>query len=97
MPAYVVAFVTVENPEPMGRYAEAVAAVTERYGGRYLFAGPGAETIEGDWGANGMAILEFPTREDALRWYESPEYQAIKGLRAEAGPTSMTFTPDVAP
>lgn len=28
-----------------------------------------------------MVIIEFPDRESAKRWYESPEYQAIIPLR----------------
>ena len=45
MPAYVIAWVDVTDPESMGRYGAEVAAVTDRHGGRYLFAGPGAQAI----------------------------------------------------
>jgi uncharacterized protein (DUF1330 family) len=97
MPAYVVAWTEVTDRESMGRYAAGVSAVIERHGGRYLFSGPGAEAIEGDWQANGMAIIEFPTHEDARRWYDSPEYAALRALRQAAGPTSLLITPDAAP
>jgi uncharacterized protein (DUF1330 family) len=97
MPAYVVAWVAVTDPESMGRYGAAVTAVTERYGGRYLFSGPGAKALEGDWQADGMAIIEFPTHEDARRWYDSPEYAPLRELRQAAGPTSLLMTPDTAP
>ena len=95
MPAYVVAQVKISNPDAMGSYASQVTAVTESYGGRYLWAGPGVENLEGDWHPDGVAIIEFPSREAAQRWYDSPEYAAVKGLRQEAGPTSMVLTPDV--
>jgi uncharacterized protein (DUF1330 family) len=95
MPAYVVAFVNVENPEAMGRYAESVPEVTKRHGGRYLFVGPGAHALEGTT-PDGMAIIEFPSHEAAQRWYESPEYVELCALRQAAGPTSMFLTPDVA-
>jgi len=29
-------------------------------------------------------ILKFPSREDAMGWYNSPEYQAIRSERLEA-------------
>ena len=45
MPAYVVAWVTVTDPESMGQYGAQVTAVTERYRGRYLFSGPGARRL----------------------------------------------------
>lgn len=38
------------------------------------------ETLEGPE-AEGMVILEFPTREAAHAWYDSPEYQAAKAHR----------------
>jgi uncharacterized protein (DUF1330 family) len=97
MPAYVLAWVTVTDPESMGRYAAEVTAVTERYGGRYLFSGPGAKALEGDWDADGIAIIEFPTEEAARRWYDSPEYAPLRTLRQAAGPTSLLITPDAAP
>jgi len=95
MPAYVVAQINVTDPEPLGRYAEAVTAVTEQYGGRYLFAGPGTTNVEGDWHPDGFAIIEFASREDAMRWYESPEYAPLRALRQAVGPTSLVLTPDV--
>jgi uncharacterized protein (DUF1330 family) len=94
MPAYMVAYTTVNDPEPFGRYASQVTAVTESFGGRYLWAGPGCEVLEGEFPGNGHAIAEFPSREDALRWYNSPEYQALIPLRQAAGPTSLLLTPD---
>ena len=95
MPAYVVAYVKVTDPDSMAAYGSQVEAVTESFGGRYLFVGPGAEVLEGDLPLDGMAIIEFPSREDAQRWYDSPEYaaaaRAAPGRRADrAG-----LTPDV--
>jgi uncharacterized protein (DUF1330 family) len=31
-----------------------------------------------------VVVLEFPSREDALAWYHSPEYAEIKKLRFAA-------------
>jgi uncharacterized protein (DUF1330 family) len=95
MPAYVVAYVSVNDPDSMGRYATTVGPITESHGGRYLFAGPGAETLDGEWPGDGLAIIEFPSREAALRWYESSEYAEVKPLRLAAGPTALVVTPDV--
>jgi uncharacterized protein (DUF1330 family) len=97
MPAYVVAWVNVTDPESMARYASAVPAVTERHGGRYRFSGPGARLLEGDWPANGMAIIEFPSHEQAQAWYDSPECAALRALRQAAGPTALMLTPDTTP
>ena len=95
MPAYVVAYVKVTDPESMGAYASQVEALTKSFGGRYLFVGPGAEVLEGDWPLDGMAIIEFPSREAAQRWYDCPEYAPLRALRQAAGPTAVVLTPDV--
>jgi len=95
MPAYVLAHTAVSDPEPMRRHAAAVTAVTERFGGRYLFAGPGAQVLEGDWPGTAIAIIEFPSCEDALRWYRSPEYATLIPLRQQAGATGLVLTPEV--
>jgi len=93
VPAYVIAYTEVTNPEPFGRYAPQAAAVTASFGGRYLWAGPGSEVLEGEFPGNGHAIIEFPTREDALRWYNSPEYGELIPLRQAAGPSALVLTP----
>ena len=53
------------------------------YGGRYrtLFRHR-LEVLEGDWRPSpGLVILEFPSFEQALAWYHSPEYAPLRALR----------------
>ena len=95
MPAYVFAYINVTDPDSMAAYGSQVGAVTESFGGRYLFVGQGAEALEGALAPDGMAIIEFPSNEAAKRWYESPEYAPLRALRQAAGPTGMILTPDV--
>ena len=39
------------------------------------------EVIEGDSGHTRTVMLKFSDRDTAKRWYNSPEYQAVIGLR----------------
>ena len=94
MSAYVIALLKITDPTPMDQYRREVGAVVESFEGRYLFAGPGAEALEGDSAPDTMAIIEFPTREDAQRWYDSSDYRPLRELRQTAGFTSMIVTPD---
>jgi uncharacterized protein (DUF1330 family) len=43
------------------------------------------ETLEGE-AADGMVMLEFPTRDAAKTWYFSDDYQAAIKLRQKAAP-----------
>ncbi len=94
MAVYVVAQIRVTDPEAIGRYAGSVMEVTERFGGRYLFAGPGLSALEGEPQPDAMAIIEFASQEDARRWYDSADYAPLKELRQSAGSSVFVLTPD---
>jgi uncharacterized protein (DUF1330 family) len=96
MPAYVIAEVTVTDPTTMEEYRKQVPATIARYGGRFLVRGGAHETIEGDWKPNRLVILEFPSMEQARRWYDSEEYREPKALRIKSGRTNLVMVEGVA-
>ena len=81
MADYIVADIDITDPDEFRKYAQQAAATVERYGGKYLVPGRRPETVEGDWKAKRIVIIEFPSVEQAKTWYDSPEYSAIKGIR----------------
>lgn len=81
MAGYLVAQITVTNPDGYEAYRAAVPGVIARYGGRYLIRGGETEVMEGDAGAPRLVVLAFETVAAARRFYESPEYQEILPLR----------------
>ena len=95
MPAYVIAEVTVTDPNTMEEYRKQVPATVARYGGRFLVRGGAHETIEGEWKPNRLVILEFPTMEQARRWYDSEEYREPKALRIKSGRTNLVMVEGV--
>lgn len=84
MPAYVFANIRVDDAAAYEEYKRLVPKTIERYGGRYLARGGRAEVAEGGLEAGRVILLEFPTYEDAERWYHSPEYAAAKAIRQSA-------------
>jgi uncharacterized protein (DUF1330 family) len=95
MPAYVIAEVTVTDPKTMEEYRKQVPATVARYGGRFLVRGGAHETLEGDWKPNRLVILEFPSMEQARRWYDSEEYREPKALRIKSGRTNLVLVDGV--
>ena len=81
MAAYIVADVEIKDLDEYQRYAQQVPATLEQYGGKFLVRGGQPETLEGNWQAKRIVILEFPSEEQARAWYNSPEYSAIIGIR----------------
>ena len=84
MTAFLVANVTVRDPERMEAYAAAAGPTLAAYGGELVLDGQLADTLFGTWAAPGLALVRFPTVEAARTWYASPEYKALAGLRSSA-------------
>jgi len=81
MNAYVIADVTVTNPEGYAAYRPLAAASIAQYGGRFIARGGAVESLEGGWSPSRVVILEFPSMAAARAWYDSPEYQAALRIR----------------
>lgn len=83
MPAWFVITAQVHDRERFATvYSPAAAKLAEAMGGRYLVRGRIAETLEGPAEPGGAVIIEWPDREAALRFWNSPEYAEVKQLRA---------------
>ena len=95
MAAYVIADVEVTDPAHYETYRKQVLATIEQYGGRFLVRGGAVERIEGPWAPNRVVILEFPSREQALRWYRSPEYTPLAQLRQSASNSNLVIVDGV--
>ena len=75
--AYIVGQVTVHNPEGYTKYSQHVPGTLAKHGGKYLVRGVNNTQLEGTEQGNRKVGIEFPSREAAEAWYNSPEYQAI--------------------
>lgn len=78
--AYIIARLTVSDPEAYKAYAAAASAAMALYGVKILARGGRSEPLEGE-GRPRNVILECESYEAAKRYYDSPEYQAAIKLR----------------
>ncbi len=81
----------ITDSAKMAEYAERVRPITESFGGRYVVRGGTVDLVEGEWTPAWPVLIEFPSIDDARRWYTSPEYQPLKALRESAGTFSAVF------
>jgi uncharacterized protein (DUF1330 family) len=95
MPAYAIVDVTTTDPKLMDEYRKLVPATLTKYGGRFIVRGGAHETVEGDWKPNRLVMLEFPSMEQAKRWYDSEEYREPKAMRLRAGRANFVFVEGV--
>jgi uncharacterized protein (DUF1330 family) len=96
MPAYVIAEVDVTDPVGFEEYRKQVPATVAKYGGRFLVRGGALETVEGDWRPRRLVVAEFPSLEQARRWYDSPEYKEPKALRLRTSKSRILLVEGVA-
>jgi uncharacterized protein (DUF1330 family) len=84
MAAYLIADIDIIDPGAYEEYRQKVPATIAKYGGRYIARGGKVEPLEGGWSPRRIAMLEFPSLEQALKWYRSPEYQPLIRVRQKA-------------
>ena len=84
MAAYVMGEIEVTDPALYEDYRRQVLAVVTKYGGRFIVRGGKVETLEGGWAPKRFVALEFPSMEQARKWYASPEYGPLIALRQKA-------------
>ena len=95
MPAYVIAEVTVNDVTLFAEYGKGVPASIAAYGGKYLVRGGAMESKEGGWTPKRVVLLEFPTMDQARKWYHSAEYAPALAMRLKAAKNRMVIVEGV--
>lgn len=83
MAAYVIGEIEITDPTIYDDYRKQVLTTITKYGGKFLVRGSKSEALEGV-APKRMVLLEFPSYEQALKWYRSPEYAPLVTLRQKA-------------
>jgi uncharacterized protein (DUF1330 family) len=79
---YLIGEIEVTDQSWVQDYIKNVTGMVERNGGRYLARTPQIEKLEGERKPLPMCvILEWSSREAAVRFYESEEYRPYRQMR----------------
>jgi uncharacterized protein (DUF1330 family) len=95
MAAYVIGDIEVTDQAVYEDYRKQVPAVLSKYGGKFLVRGGRVEALEGGWSPKRLVVLEFPSMEQAKRWYDSEEYRAPKAMRLRASRANLVMVEGV--
>lgn len=83
MKAYAIAFVrSAEFCADIVEYLERIDATLDPFGGVFLVHGHGADVVEGEPVTDAI-VIEFPSRDQARAWWDSPAYREIAPLRTK--------------
>ena len=93
--AYVIVEVNVTDPQLFQEYAKGVPATIAAYGGKYLVRGGATESREGGWSPKRVVVLEFPSMDQARKWYDSPEYKPLLDMRLKAANAKLILVEGV--
>jgi uncharacterized protein (DUF1330 family) len=88
---YILANVKVTDPQQYEEYKKLSTKAFQAHGVQPLVRGGAVEVLEGDWTPDRAVMLEFPSKEKALEWYHSQEYQAAKQSRQGAAIMRMVL------
>ena len=83
-PAYVIVDMKVSDAEQYKLYMAAAPAAVKAFGGEYLVRGGKFEVLEGQWQPARVAMLRFPSFDQAKAFYDDAHYRAARAKREGA-------------
>ena len=90
MPGYLIATLnSVNDPAGFAAYQKEASASFAKYGAKFLLNSRNAENLEGDWAPSGVVVVEFESYDQAKKFYNSPEYQAIIDQRFQSADSAV--------
>ena len=85
---YVVANIRVKHHDKFQEFSGMAGPAIKKYGGKVLARGPDADRLEGN--VSGIVMMiEFESKEAAIKFYFSDEYQAAKAVREACSDTDF--------
>ena len=83
MPAYWVARSKVNDPVEYKKYTDLVPGIIAKFGGKVLARGGRFQIMEGPDKFHRFIVIEFPTFEQGVACFTSPEYDRVRAFRPE--------------
>jgi uncharacterized protein (DUF1330 family) len=85
MPAYWVARARIDDPVLYKKYTDRVPEIISRHGGTILARGGRYQIMEGPETFHRFVVIEFPSLEQGVACFQSPEYQEAAAFRRAGG------------
>ncbi|GAB3189482.1 DUF1330 domain-containing protein [Hydrogenophaga aquatica] len=79
--AYIIVDMQISNPEQYKQYMAQAPAAVKAAGGEYLVRGGRFEVMEGNWSPARIAMLRFPSFEQAKAFYDGEMYRQARAQR----------------
>ncbi len=95
MPAYVIADIKVTNDSWIPEYAALAHDIVHKHGGKYLSRSGNVKTLEGNpLETTLIAIIQFPSIEQATAFTNDPAYAPLGAARREGSESRFQLIDD---
>ena len=84
MPGYLIFEIEITDAAAWTHYREVAGPIMAASGGRFVLSSERIESLEGGWRPASISVVEFPTAEDARRFYHSADYRRVSRYGASS-------------
>ncbi len=77
MSHYLLAQIKIVDRDEYSIYEAGFMDIFSKFRGKILSVDEQPRLLEGSWPYTRTVLIEFPTSEDAMDWYQSEEYQTL--------------------
>ena len=95
MSAYIIARISVTDPDRYSDYGAVAPALFAKHGGRFVVRGGRPATLEGPEETRRVVVIEFPDRAAAEAFYNDAAYAPVRAIRWEAGESELILVDGV--
>ena len=89
MSSYFIAQININDPAEYAKYLDGYDDIFKRFNGRVIATDENPTILEGRWPYERTVLVRFPTKDDLLRWYDSPDYQKLADYRRKASDANI--------
>jgi uncharacterized protein (DUF1330 family) len=91
MKCFFIAQINIHDQAGYDEYLAGFDQVFDRFRGEVLAVDDHSTTLEGDWPYRRTVVIQFPDKQEALRWYHSAAYQKLAKQRWQAASANIVL------
>ena len=84
MSVFIISQIAIRDRSRYDEYDDGWWEIFSKYEGKLLSVDEDPEVLEGVWPHTRTVVIEFPSKEKAMHWFKSDEYQKLSEIRHDA-------------
>lgn len=91
MSVYLIATIRIRDRATYGAYESGFMEIFSRFNGHVLAVDEAPVVVEGSWPWTRTVLITFPSKDDAMSWYRSDDYQQLARHRFAASEADIVL------